>query len=123
MKHVLIIVGFISVSLGVAGMFIPLLPTTPFLLLAGVCFARSSKRAHAWLLNNRLCGDYIRNYRHHRSIKLSHKISAVSLLWITIGYSVIFSPLHFIIKLLLLFIAAAVSKHILGLNTATKIHS
>ncbi|AQQ71596.1 Inner membrane protein YbaN [Limihaloglobus sulfuriphilus] len=117
MKQILIISGFISVGLGVLGMFIPLLPTTPFLLLAGVCFARSSQKAHHWLLNNRICGEYIRNYRQNRSIRLSHKISAVSLLWITIGYSVVFAPLHFTVKILLLIIAAAVSKHILGLNT------
>jgi uncharacterized membrane protein YbaN (DUF454 family) len=116
-KQLLVISGSLSVALGLTGMFIPLLPTTPFLLLAGVCFAKSSKRAHTWLLTNRWCGEYIRNYQEKKGISLKHKILSLSLLWLTIGYSILFIAVYFWLKLLLFFIAAGVTYHILTMNT------
>jgi uncharacterized membrane protein YbaN (DUF454 family) len=61
-RILLIITGTLFVGLGIVGIFIPVLPTTPFLLLAAACYARSSRKFHEWLLNNRWFGDYIRNY-------------------------------------------------------------
>ena len=116
-KRFLVICGFLSVGLGIAGMFLPLLPTTPFLLLAAVCFAKSSKKAHAWLLTNRWCGEYIRNYQENKGIALRHKIISLSLLWVTIGYSIFFIVHYLWLKALLFAIAVGVTVHILRMKT------
>jgi uncharacterized protein len=86
-KVLLIIAGLISVGLGIIGIFLPLLPTTPFLLLASYCFFRSSARLHTWLINHRIFGKYLQNYITHRAVSKSVKILSISVLWITIVIS------------------------------------
>jgi uncharacterized protein len=66
LRWLLIVVGLGSVGIGTVGIFVPLLPTTPFYLLAAACFFRSSDRLYRWLIGNKWCGPYIRNYREHR---------------------------------------------------------
>jgi len=117
LKTVIFIFGTMSVALGIAGMFLPLLPTTPFLLLAAFCYTKSSKRMHEALLNNRWCGNYIRNYREGNGIILKHKIFTLVLLWLTIGYTVTFIISTIWLKLLLLAIAIGVTIHIVKLKT------
>jgi len=94
-KIALTAAGSISVGLGALGMFLPLLPTTPFLLLAAFCYARSSRRFYRWLMTNRFFGEYIRNYREGRGIPLKEKMLVMAVLWLTIGFSAGFvvSPL------------------------------
>jgi uncharacterized membrane protein YbaN (DUF454 family) len=87
MKLTLNLIGAIAVVLALLGVFLPLLPTTPFLLLASACFARGSTRLHSWLLNNKLFGAYLRNYEQGRGIPLRGKVVALALLWASIGYS------------------------------------
>jgi uncharacterized membrane protein YbaN (DUF454 family) len=87
MKFALNLIGSIAVVLAILGIFLPLLPTTPFLLLASACFARGSTRLHAWLLNNRMFGEYLRNYEQGRGIPLRAKVTALAMLWASIGYS------------------------------------
>ena len=70
----MITTGTFFVGLGIIGIFLPLLPTTPFLLLAAACYARSSKRFYNWLLNNKWFGNYIKNYRERKGIPLQIKI-------------------------------------------------
>ncbi len=89
-RWALIATGTFFVGLGIFGIFLPLLPTTPFLLLAAACYARSSKRFYNWLLNNKWFGNYIKNYRERKGIPLKIKILSISFLWIAIGYSAIF---------------------------------
>jgi len=79
-RVVLIVAGTFSIALGILGIFVPVLPTTPFLLLAAACYARSSQRFYDWLLNNKYFGNYIRNYRERKAIPLKGKVLALALL-------------------------------------------
>ena len=116
-KILLIFLGTVFVGLGVLGMFLPLVPTTVFLLLAAFCYSRSSERFHRWLLTNRWCGDYIRNYREGRGMTAVHKVKAVLVLWGSIGVSVWFVSGRLWLTLILLAIAAGVTIHLLRLPT------
>ena len=109
----LIACGTLSVALGVLGVFLPLLPTTPFLLLAAACYARSSERWYDWLLGNRWCGPYIRNYREGKGISLRRTAVAIALLWLTIGYTAFVAVSQWWLRLLLLAIAGGVTVHLL----------
>lgn len=106
--------------MAILGIFLPLLPTTPFLLLAAACYAKGSKRFYNWLLNNKFFGKYITSYREGKGIPIKSKIITISLLWLTISYSVIFVVAIFIGQLLLILIAVGVTYHILTLNTLRK---
>lgn len=109
-----IILGLISLFLGIIGIFVPILPTTPFLLLTAFLFSKSSDKLHFWLLHNKLFGRYIRNYQSGKGIPLPTKISAVLMLWLGILSSVIFCIDSNFVKSILIFIAIFVSVHILG---------
>ena len=89
-RGLLIAAGWLCVALGVIGIFVPLLPTTPFMLLAAACFARSSRRFHDWLLANRTFGPLIYEWRRFRSIPFRTKITAIALLAFTLGASIVF---------------------------------
>lgn len=118
-KNLLIAAGCTSLSLGVLGIFVPLLPTTPFLLLASACFVRSSERLHNWLIHHKVFGNYIRCYQQYRAISLRSKVLTVSVLWVFIGYSALFVVSVLWIRLLLMMIAVTVTTHILRLRTLT----
>jgi len=116
-KWTLIIAGTFFVGFGIIGIFLPLLPTTPFLLLAAACYARSSKRFYNWLLNNKWFGNYIKNYRERKGIPLKIKILSISFLWIAIGYAVIFVVHILLGRIILILIAIGVTIHILSIRT------
>ena len=116
-KPLLVIFGTFFVGLGIIGIFVPVLPTTPFLLLAAACYARSSPRFYHWLLYNRWFGNYIRNYRQRKGIPLKVKVLIITLLWVTIGASVIFAVQALLIRIILILIAIGVSIHVLSLKT------
>lgn len=120
LKVVLVAAGSVSLFLGILGIILPLLPTTPFLLLAVACYARSSEKLYRWLLNHRLLGKHIKNYREGKGIPLRAKVTALSMLWLSIGYSALFLVPLFLVKLLLLFIASGVTIHILSIKTTAK---
>jgi len=82
--------GFIFLGLGVLGVFLPLLPTTPFLLVSAGCFAKSSDKWHQWLLSNRYLGPIIKDWQDRRCISTSTKIVAISLIVLFGGYSTVF---------------------------------
>jgi len=117
LRILLVTAGTFCVGLGIVGIFVPVLPTTPFLLLAAICYARSSQRFHGWLLNNKWFGSYIRNYLERKGITLRAKIITLTLLWITIGVSVAFAVETLALKLILVIIAIGVSIHILSVRT------
>ena len=116
-RLLLIIAGTFFVGLGIIGIFLPLLPTTPFLLLAAACYARSSKRFYNLLLTNRWFGNYIRNYREGKGAPFKIKILSISFLWIAIGYSAIFVVHILLGRIILILIAIGVTIHILSIQT------
>lgn len=79
--------GVLAVLLGILGIFLPLLPTTPFLLLASACFARGSVRLHRWLIGHRVFGKYIANFEAGHGIPLKGKIVATVMLWGSMAWS------------------------------------
>jgi uncharacterized membrane protein YbaN (DUF454 family) len=111
-RWLLMTIGIISVGVGTAGIFLPLVATA--------CFIRSSDRLYQWLLHNRWFGSYIRNYREKRTLPLRAKVIALVLLWTTMTYSVFVLLRHWALQALLLLIAAAVTVHLLSLKTAAK---
>ena len=116
-RWVLIIVGSFFAGLGILGIFLPLLPTTPFLLLAAACYIRSSERLYDWLMNNKWIGRYIKNYLEGKGIPLKSKVLSISALWITIGYSVFFVVNIFPVRIILILIAIGVTIHLLSIRT------
>jgi uncharacterized membrane protein YbaN (DUF454 family) len=105
--------GTISLILGIIGIVLPILPTTPFLLLAAACYARSSEKFYNWLLNNRILGSYIRNYIEGRGMPLKVKIFTISMLWITILISAFLIIQIMWVRFVLIIIAIAVTIHII----------
>jgi uncharacterized protein len=110
-------VGAVSVVLGVIGIFVPLWPTTCFLLLAGWCFARSSKRAERWLHENRFFGRYLKDYREYGIISRRVRLTSVATLWLFIGASAYFFMGRLWVVALLLVVASAVTAHLYSLPT------
>jgi hypothetical protein len=111
-KILMIATGTFLIGVSIVGIFVPVLPTTPFLLLAAALYAKSSRRFYNWLINNRILGRYIKNYREGKGIPLKIKIIAISILWITIGYSAIFAMDILWVRILLILIAIGVTIHI-----------
>lgn len=116
MKIALNIIGCIAVVLALLGVFLPLLPTTPFLLLASACFVRGSDRLHRWLLDNRVFGEYLRNFESGQGIPLRAKIVAITVMWVSMGWSMaIVRPLP--LKLMLAAIGIAVTIYLVRMKT------
>ena len=120
LRGLLLISGILSVIIGLIGVFLPILPTTPFLLLAAFCFAKSSHNFYYWLLHNRLFGEYIKDYREKRGVPLKVKVFAISFLWITILVSAFIIIQILYISILLVLIAIGVTIHLLSIHTLTK---
>ena len=122
-KVLFIVAGTISLGLGVVGVFLPILPTTPFLLLSAACYYKGSERMHRWLLGNELFGSYIRNYREGKGISQAGKIFTLFFLWITICFSALFIVNNYIVQIVLFAIAIAVTIHIITLPTFRRTQS
>lgn len=115
-KYLLIAVGSLSLLLGILGIFLPLLPTVPFLLLAAYCFARSSNRLYSWLLQHKTFGSYIYHYQTYRAITRKTKILAVSFLWGSLVLSMSLLQ-EVLFCLLLAMVGLGVTFYLLSLQT------
>jgi len=120
-KILLIAAGTLFVGIGFVGIFLPLLPTTPFLLLAAVCYSRSSEKFYNWLLRNSLFGQYIRDWREGKGISIKTKLLSIGLLALTMGYSIIYVAPNTMVKFILVLIAVGVSMHVVSLPTKRNI--
>jgi hypothetical protein len=116
-RPLLIASGTICVALGILGIFVPVLPTTPFLLLAAFFYARSSERFHQWLLGNHWFGQYIRNYQQGRGIALRDTIIPPVALSPALTCTVLTTAPAWWVKLLLLSVGIGVTMHLLRINT------
>lgn len=119
-KAFLISCGSLSLGLGVIGIILPLLPTTPFLLLAAACYAKSSESLYHWLLENKYFGSYIKNYRAGKGIPLKVKITAVSVLWLSLSFTIYFIIPLVAVKILLALIGSYITWFILKQKTFKK---
>lgn len=118
-KYLLVAGGTVSLGLGIIGMLLPVLPTTPFLLLAAFCYVRSSKRLYDWLMNHRLLGGYIQNYLKYRAISRNAKIASLAALWLSLSIS--FAAVHnTAVRLALVLVGIGVTIHLLTLKTLPK---
>jgi uncharacterized membrane protein YbaN (DUF454 family) len=111
------ILGLISLGLGVLGAFLPVLPTTPLLLLSAALFLRGNKRRYNWLMNHPKLGPYITNFMKHKSIPLRIKVVSITMLWATLLYCAIFVTEHWALRVLFIAIAIGVTLHILSYKT------
>lgn len=117
MKILLAIFGLISLGLAILGIFLPVLPTTPLLLLASALFLRSSDRLYKWLMSHPRFGPYITNFMKNKSIPLRIKVIAVSTLWLTLLYCAVFVAEHWMFRMFFILIAVGVTFHILSYKT------
>jgi hypothetical protein len=112
----LIVIGTFFVGLGILGIILPVLPTTPFFLLAAALYSRSSDKFYNWLVRNRWFGKYISDYREGKGVPRKVKLSSITFLWCTIIVSVILIDVSWI-RILLILIATGVTAHILLIRT------
>lgn len=117
MKIFLTILGLLSLGLGILGIFLPVLPTTPLLLLSAALFLRSNRKLYDWLLNHPKLGPYISNFMVNKSIPLKIKVLSVSMVWITLINCAIFVADHWAFRLFFIALAAAITAHILSYKT------
>lgn len=115
LRMVLLVSGILCVFLALIGIFLPLLPTTPFLLLAAAAFARSSPRAYQKLISNKYLGRYIEDFRSGQGIDLKTKIVSIAFLWIMISIS-IYRLDYLWVRILLLVIAISVTVHLVRMK-------
>ena len=118
-KCLLIIIGTISLVLGITGLFLPVLPTTPFLLLSSFCYLRSSQRLYRWLMTRKVIGAYIYNYMTYKAVPKSTKVFSIIFLWITLIVSMILIG-HWHVRIILILVGIGVNIHLLMLKTIEK---
>jgi uncharacterized protein len=116
-RRALLLTGHICVGLGILGIFLPLMPTTIFLILAAACYAKSSQKMYHWLHHNKLFGKYLKDYREKKGTPASVKISTTIFLWLTIGLTIFLTDPNIWIKLVLLLIAISVTIHLIKLKS------
>lgn len=119
-KFLIIVLGFITLILGVVGIFLPILPTTPFLLLSAYCFLKSSEKMYVWLINNKILGAYVKTYIEYKAITIRAKAVSIASLWSVMGISIIFFVDSILVRLLLVFIAICVTIYLIRFKTITK---
>lgn len=116
-KYLLIGFGWFFVAMGIIGIFVPLMPTTIFFILAATAFARSSEKFYDWLIYHPRFGKFIKDYREKRGMPLKSKVIAVAMMFATIGSSAYFFTEKTYVRIILIIIAIGVSSYIISLRT------
>lgn len=115
-QYLFILLGSVSLVIGVVGIFLPILPTTPLLLLAAFCYLRSSKRLYNWLINHKVFGAYIYNYTTYKAVTKKTKVCTLIFLWLSLIISMLMVS-NIYITLVLLAVGTGVSIHVMTLKT------
>lgn len=116
-RYLYLISGILLVAIGVIGIFLPVLPTTIFLILASACFVKSSRKANEWLRNHKILGAYLKNYQDKTGLTIKAKVFNLTFLWLMISVSAFFFTEEFYIRFLLFAIAVGVTIHLLLIKT------
>ncbi len=116
LNRIIFLGGTITLIIGMIGIVLPILPTTPFLLISAAAYAKSSKRFYKWLINSKFLGTYIRNYKEGKGMPIKLKIITLIILWITIIISLFFMNNLIWIQIILLIVACIVSIHIISIK-------
>lgn len=112
-----IIAGFVSLLFAILGIFLPLLPTTPLVLLAAYLFGKSSEKFHFWIINNKVFGKYIKNYQDGKGITRRSKITAITSMWAVLLISVFWATEVLFLRIILTTVGLAVTIHLLRMPT------
>lgn len=112
--------GSIFLVFGIVGAVIPLIPTTPFILVAAACYARGSPRMYRWMTTNRYFGKYLKDYREGRGVPLKVKVVSVAFLWAVIGISAAVVTDDIIVRVVLVTVAVLVSVHVLSIRSRSE---
>ncbi|NTW49619.1 MAG: DUF454 domain-containing protein [Chlorobiales bacterium] len=120
LKYILIGVGTLCVGLAILGIFLPLLPTTPFLLLAAACYAKSSEKFYNWLISHKWFGNYIKQYREGQGIPFRAKVLGITMNWTMVLISTIFVAKILLLKVFLILSAVGVTIFMLRMPTLRK---
>lgn len=118
-RSLFFVAGTITLVLGAVGIVLPILPTTPFLLISLACYLRSSERMTHWMLNNKYFGTYIRNYKEGKGIPMKTKLFAITVLWITISISAFVLVPILVVQIILFAVAVGVTVHLMRLPTCS----
>ena len=116
-KALLIIIGTLSITLGVIGIVIPLLPTTPLILLGAACYIKASDELYQKLIRNKWLGGYIKDFREKKGITLTNKVLSLSMMWISILGTILLFDITFWLAATLIVVAVTVSAYILSFDT------
>ena len=116
-KALLIFIGTLSITLGVIGIVVPLLPTTPLILLGAACYVKASEELYQKLISNKWLGSYIKDFREKNGITLKNKVLSLSMMWISILGTILFFEVNFWLAAVLIVIAVTVSAYILSFDT------
>lgn len=116
-RFIYLVAGLLLVAIGIIGIFLPLLPTTIFLILASACFVKSSPKANEWLRNHKILGVYLKNYQDKTGFTVKAKIASIVFLWTSIIISAYFLTNELYIRAILLAIAIGVSIHLILIKT------
>jgi uncharacterized protein len=116
-KAAFTILGTLFLALGAIGIFVPILPTTPFLLLSAACYFRGSSRMHNWLINNKVFGVYLKNYKEGKGMSAKAKIFTITLLWITVVSSALLLIPILVVQVALVCVCIGVTVHLIRIPT------
>lgn len=116
-KGFFVVLGTIALAIGFLGLFLPVIPTTPLVLLAAACYMRGSERLHGWLLESKWFGETIRTYQAGQGLRKATKIRAISLMWIVITISAFFYVDSLLVRVVMFGTAILVTRYLLGLPT------
>jgi len=120
MRGVYIVVGTIALVIGAIGLFLPVIPTTPLLILAAACYYRGSDRLHNWILSSRWFGETIKNYQEGRGLTRDTKVRAISMMWAMILISAWFFVSNLFIRVAIICVAIGVTVYLARLPTLEK---